>query len=120
MNHRSKRHVVSLVVALVLLTGCTGMSPDRAAETRGDFRLRIFSLQGEWKMVKHNVQTGETWHSVGQAWRAIQDDSPLEPSVYDIEVAEQQGGWNIARIDSVSGRVWYAKGNVWVPMEHED
>jgi hypothetical protein len=118
MKQRSMFIVAALMLAVASLAGCADRGVFRSGEA-GEYRVLIFSLEDEWKMVRYNVRTGATWHSVGQAWQQIRENGPIAASEYDVVVTQRPGGWNVARIDTASGTTWYAKGDAWVAMKGE-
>jgi hypothetical protein len=116
MKQRSVFIVAALMLAVASLAGCAD-SGRRGVVQEGEYRVLIFSLEDEWKMVRYNVRTGATWHSVGQAWQQIREDGQVAASTYDVVVTQRPGGWNVARIDTATGLSWYAKGDAWVAMQ---
>jgi hypothetical protein len=118
MKQRSMFIVAALMLAVASLAGCADRGGMRAGQA-GEYRVLIFSLADEWKMVRYNVRTGATWHSVGQAWQQIREEGQVAVSVYDVVVTQRSDGWNVARIDTASGLTWYAKGDTWVAMKGE-
>jgi hypothetical protein len=118
MKQRNVFIVAALMLAVASLAGCADRG-GKGADQAGEYRVLIFSLEDEWKMVRYNVRTGATWHSVGQAWQQFREEGQVAASAYDVVVTQRPGGWNVARIDTATGLTWYAKGDAWVAMREE-
>ncbi|MCV6589417.1 MAG: hypothetical protein OIF57_10360 [Marinobacterium sp.] len=78
---------------------------------------------GNWKAIRYNQLTGESWLAKGNQWIALNDSELLPESSYvvsmtsgeDLLVSDERlhKGFIAARLDRVTGRMWWLNRDTW-------
>ena len=72
---------------------------------------------GDWRAVKYNIYTGESWYIRNGVFIHLPDDQVLPESQYKVVATKHQGGWGAVKMDVMSGNAWKLKGGMWVKVK---
>jgi hypothetical protein len=91
-----------------------------SASNDGPFNLELVSSGPDWRAIRYDEGTGESWLIFPDHWRLVEETETIDNSRYIIRMAGEDG-WIAVRIDANSGCAWMIKsideGYRWVGME---
>lgn len=78
---------------------------------------------GNWKVIRFNRTTGETWLARGNDWLLLSDSEILPEASYEVRMISGEDllvpdesihkGFVAARLDRTSGRIWWLNKTTW-------
>jgi hypothetical protein len=89
-----------------------------AAELEQQFDIvMVERTGGDWRAVKYNIYTGESWYIRNGVFIQLVDNEVLPRSRYKVVATKHRGGWGAVKMDVVTGNAWKLKGEMFVRVK---
>jgi len=72
---------------------------------------------GDWRAVKYNISSGESWYIRNGVFIRLLDDEVLPESRYKVVATKHKGGWGAVKMDIISGNAWKLNGEMFVRVK---
>ncbi len=72
---------------------------------------------GDWRAVKYNIFTGESWYIRNGVFIYLPDNEVLPKSRYKVVATKHKGGWGAVKMDLINGNAWKLKGEMFVRVK---
>lgn len=79
-----------------------------------------YSAKGEWKLIRYNRFSGESWISTANSWEPLTEELTPSISSYEVQLLPAKGdvkGYVAARVDQNSGDTWWLNQKTWVKYQ---
>jgi hypothetical protein len=72
---------------------------------------------GDWRAIKYNISSGESWYIRNGVFIHLLDDEVLPKSRYKVVATKYKGGWGAVKMDIITGHAWKLKGELFVRVK---
>jgi|GEM_PF-4729867 len=106
-----------MIKKILFIFALTFFSSAYAGEKQVFDIVMVEKTGGDWRAVKYNIYSGESWYIRNGVFIQLLDNEVLPKSRYKVVATKYKGGWGAVKMDIINGNAWKLKGEMFVRVK---